>query len=527
MTIDLQHAKARAEDFRAQVCVIGAGIAGLTLAHRLIQQGINVAVLEAGSRTLDTQGEDLYAAAHLTGQRHLGTTQGRFRVFGGSSVRWGGQLLPLPQEAAWPISNEKLAPFTAQAQQLLGVDDLPVAAPEFFAQTQLPTPSLLGQLPQLQASLSKWVTFSRRNLAATLGRDLIANHRATLYLNAQATELLLSPSRTRIDAVLVKNPAGSSFRFEADHFIVAAGTVETSRLLLASRTVDPEGVGNTHDQVGRNFHDHLTLPAATLTGTARERLLRELRPWIIGRTLHSAKLQASPKLCSERGWNPVLAHLTIEEPEDSGIDILRQTLLAGQRGTSRFQHLTQLPGATVEALHLLWSAKLYHRRFVSARARVQLYLNAAQDVPSLSRITLSTDTDPNGVPQATVDWQITEKELATLREFAAHLREQLQPLGHDEDLDWNADLFTPNTPLRTIDDARHAMGGACMGSDPRTSVVDPNLQVHGIANLSIASPAVFPDGSPQLPTLTLMALCLRLADHLTALLQAIFDEVSL
>lgn len=517
MTIDLQHAEARAEPFRAQVCIIGAGIAGLTLAHRLSQQGIDVALLEAGTRSLDAHSEELFAAAHLTGQPHLGTTQGRFRVFGGSSVRWGGQLLPLPQDAAWPVSHEELAPFTAQAQQLLGVDDLPVAAPAFFAQTHQQTPSLFAQLPQLQASLSKWVPFSRRNLAATLGRDLVANHRANLYLNAQATELLLSPSRTRIDAVLVKNPAGPSFRFEADHFIVAVGTVETSRLLLASRSIDPDGVGNTHSQVGRNFHDHLTLPAATLTGTAREHLLRELRPWIIGRTLHSAKLQASSQLCRERGWNPVLAHLTIEEPEDSGVGVLRQTLLASQRGTSRFQHLTQLPGATVEALHLLWSAKLHHRRFVSARARVQLYLNAAQEAPSLSRITLSTDTDPNGVPQATVDWQITENELATLRGFAAHLREQLQPLGHDEDLDWNADLFTPNTPLRTLDDARHAMGGACMGADPRISVVDPNLQVHGIANLSIASPAVFPDGSPQLPTLTLMALCLRLADRLTTI----------
>jgi len=65
-----------------------------------------------------------------------------------------------------------------------------------------------------------------------------------------------------------------------------------------------------------------------------------------------------------------------------------------------------------------------------------------------------------------------------------------------------------------IDDARHAMGGACMGRDPRTSVVDPELRVHGIQNLFIASAAVFPDGSPQLPTLPLMALSLRLAEHL-------------
>lgn len=511
MNIDLQHAEARAEPFRAQVCIIGAGIAGITLAHRLSQQGIDVALLEAGGRSLDVNSEKLFAAAHLSGQPHIGTTQGRFRVFGGSSVRWGGQLLPLPQNAAWPISHDELAPFTAQAQTLLGVDDLPFSAPQFFAQTQQPIPPLLAQH---QASLSKWVPFSRRNLATTLGRELVANHRATIYLNAQATELQLSPSRERIDAVLVKNPVGTSFRFEANHFIVAAGTVETSRLLLASRSVDPAGVGNTHGQVGRNFYDHLTLPAATVTGRAREHLLRELRPWIIGSTLHSVKLHASPELCSERGWNPILAHITIEEPENSGVGVLRQTLLARQGGGIRFAHVAQLPSAAVEAVRLLWSAKMQHRRFVSARAHVQLYLNAVQDAPSLSRITLSNDTDPNGMPQVIVDWRITENELATIHGYAAYLRDQLERVGLHDGIDWNTDLFAPNAPLATLDDARHAMGGACMGTDPRTSVVDPNLQVHGIANLSIASPAVFPDGSPQLPTLTLMALCLRLADRI-------------
>jgi choline dehydrogenase-like flavoprotein len=58
------------------------------------------------------------------------------------------------------------------------------------------------------------------------------------------------------------------------------------------------------------------------------------------------------------------------------------------------------------------------------------------------------------------------------------------------------------------------MGGASMGTDSSTSVVDPNLRVHGLRNLFIASAAIFPDGSPQLPTLPLMTLTLRLAQHL-------------
>jgi choline dehydrogenase-like flavoprotein len=68
-------------------------------------------------------------------------------------------------------------------------------------------------------------------------------------------------------------------------------------------------------------------------------------------------------------------------------------------------------------------------------------------------------------------------------------------------------------PLVGLEDARHAMGGACMGSDPRTSVVNAEMRVHGVGNLSIASAATFPDGSAQLPTLTMMALALRVAER--------------
>jgi choline dehydrogenase-like flavoprotein len=107
---------------------------------------------------------------------------------------------------------------------------------------------------------------------------------------------------------------------------------------------------------------------------------------------------------------------------------------------------------------------------------------------------------------------IAERELATARKFTNYLHERLGSEG----IDWVPSLLDCNTEaaIPELDDARHAMGGACMGTDPRGSVVDRELKVHGLRNLFIASAAVFPDGSPQLPTLPLMALTLRLAHHL-------------
>jgi choline dehydrogenase-like flavoprotein len=520
MEIDLAQLDSSANGsdlLRAEICIIGGGIAGLTLAHKLVALGHDVILLESGGNM-----PDAFGPIQQAGYPHPGTSEPRPRALGGTSLTWGGQLLPLPSDAAWAVSAAELGSFSAEAEQLLAVDSLPYAAAEFFSELRESPPTLLDQLPQLTASLSKFAPFARRNLGATLGRSLRAHPKARIALHAYVNELLLTPARDRIEAALIRTRDGQTRSIDATHFILAAGTMESVRLLLASRCVAPEGIGNQHDQVGRNFHDHLTIPAATLREpgapgrlagrgeeSARAQLLKALRPWIHHGTLHSAKLSASPELIAQRILTPVLAHLTIDEPDNSGIGALRTLLRARQQNNLRpaFRaFLPQLPRALADAARLTLSARTQHRRYVSPRATVEIRLNAAQRTPSSSRITLSPDLQP------ILDWRVDPAELATLRTFAQHLRTHLNLDG----IDWNPALFTSHltAPIPNLDDARHAMGGACMGHDPRTSVVDANLCVHGIGNLFIASAAVFPDGSPQLPTLPLMALTLRLSEHL-------------
>jgi choline dehydrogenase-like flavoprotein len=348
--------------------------------------------------------------------------------------------------------------------------------------------------------------------------------RARVYLHAQVVELLLAPERSRLEAVIVRTPAGARVRFEADEVVLAAGTVETSRLLLASRSVAAEGVGNAHDQVGRNFHDHVTLPVATLTGAARARVVSELRPWVFfaggvgdvrGGTLHSVKLEASRELRERLGLNPILAHIAIVEPEGSGIAVVRELLTSLQRGEfgkALTTYAMKIPGAMLDGARLVLGAKLRHRRFISDGAVLKLQFNLAQDVPSSSRITLGSERDAAGVPEVVVDWRVTEQELGTMRRYAAHLKAQFEAMGLTG-VEWAPGILIEDEPLVGLEDARHAMGGACMGSDPRTSVVNAEMRVHGVGNLSIASAATFPDGSAQLPTLTMMALALRVAER--------------
>jgi choline dehydrogenase-like flavoprotein len=425
------------------------------------------------------------------------------------------------------IAPKELSPYYAEAENLLAVDHLPDAAAEFFTAIGSDPPNLLTVLEGIAPKLSKWTPFAKRNLAATLGHELLRHPKVQVFLHAQVTELLLAPGRTKLEAVLIRTLRGTEFRFEAEHFVLGAGTVETVRLMLASRSVVPEGVGNAYDQVGRNFHDHLTLPAAVLEGPVRTQFLRQMRPWIVnsdgvGRIVHSVKLEADARLRARLDLNAVLAHITLEESQGSGLAAVRAILLARQQdgvAHALLQHALQLPGAALEAIRLAWSAQVDGRRFVSASTRASLYINAAQDLPSASRITLSSDLDAYGEPLPVIDWRISAHELHTIRAFAAHLQEQLQAQGVGG-ISWQPELFRQDVPLLNLDDARHAMGGACMGSDPRTSVVNRQLRVHGVENLWIASAATFPTGDAHLPTLPLMALTLRLADQLSIALSA-------
>jgi choline dehydrogenase-like flavoprotein len=506
----LDSSAAGSDLLRARICIVGAGIAGLTLAHKLVALGHDVLILEAGGRA-----PEAFDPVQQGGYPHPGTSEPRPCALGGTSLTWGGQLLPFPRgDSSWPVSASHLAQFTAEAEHLLAVDQLPYSGAEFFQRIHKPVPLLVNQLPGIEASLSKFTPFSHRNLAHTIGRQLRAHRKARVVVNSPVVELVSSPTQNQIKAVLVRTPSGRTHCIEVAQVILAAGTIETVRLLLASRSVAHDGIGNQHDRVGRNFHDHLTITAASAHEPARTRLLAAARPWIYDGTLHSLKLSAGPDLRCELQLTHILAHLTIDEPDVSGIGTLRSLLRARQQNnftSSLREALPQLPRALADGARLALSARIRHRRYVSSQAAVQLRLNAAQRTPTASRITLSHDLRP------VLDWCIDPVELGTLRAFAQHLRTHLTFAG----LEWDPALLQLDlaAPIPNIDDARHAMGGACMGTDPHASVVDPDLRVHGIQNLFIASAAVFPDGSPQLPTLPLMALTLRLAGHLHKLTQ--------
>ncbi len=530
MQIDLESVFAgQAAPYRSQVCIIGGGIAGLVLATSLAKAGIEVHLLEAGGHAAEERSQRLYDA-DMAAARHAGTTEGRFRQFGGSSTRWGGQLLPYTEDIftppaglpslAWSLGAEAISRFYPQVEDLLDTDHLPFTA-DLYRAFGRKIPRDLSDSQDILLRASKWAPFSRRNLAPTLGEQAIASNKTMVFFHANATELLLAQDGTRIEAILVRDYSGRLSRFEASQYVLASGTIETSRLLLASRSTAPAGVGNESDQVGRGFHDHLSYSAATLTGPARAAMLSWFAPILKRGTTHTAKLEARPALRGRLNLLAVMAHVVIVEPDDSGAAVLRSLLRSMQQGDLRgalANSLPRLPGAAVEIGQLAYNAKIRKRRAVSARATVRLQIDTEQRARPENRIRLAShegEVDTLGVPRAVVDWRISSDEVYSIRRFAGFLREEFRRIGIGP-ISWHQELAAEmDAPLSNISDTYHPMGGTLMGTNRSSSVVDPELRVHGIGNLSVASCATFPAGGSSNPTFTLMALTLRLAARLT------------
>jgi choline dehydrogenase-like flavoprotein len=511
MHIDLDQLET-ANAQQSPFCIVGGGIAGLMLAQQLARLGLEVNVLEAGGLELEDRSQALYQA-EMAAMHHRGSTEGRFRNFGGSSTRWGGQLLPFSQDiftpapsspsAPWPIVESDIAGHYEEIQRTMHLGSLPFTDDLLTAlgHAQVPFPT------EIRLRFSKWAPFHKRNLAHTLGRQCMAHPLIRIFTHANV--VTLHGDGDRITSVRVLDYKRRAFDFRAGHFVVAAGTIESCRLLLASPAVP-----NEHDQLGRFFHDHLSFQAAILPPEARRQILNRLGPFFVKGVLHTCKMEATSELQRERGLLAVMAHVVVQEPEDSGTGAVRNLLTSVQRGNLNqafTRNLIPMLRGSSEVARLLWFSKVLRRRAVSKRAVVQLSIDMEQAATPANRIRLSDNLDALGMPKAIVDWRIGDAEYETARKFAQIIKQELEAAGFAA-LDWTPGLLDGVRPVMA--DSYHAMGGLRMGVDPASSVVDRDLKVHGLKNLYVASCAVYPSGGSSNPTFTLMALAMRLGDHL-------------
>lgn len=512
---------------QADVCVIGGGAAGITIARTLAGTSRTVIVLEGGDTVRDSA-EQAFADGDASGEpirsydKVIGVIDTRVRNLGGSTRAWGGFARPLmgleledrscQPVGGWPLWAAELATWYPQAHDLIGLGPFDYDAASWLARLGASLDLPLG--PELALTIAQK---RYRNFGTYYQADLAAASNVTVYLHSAVTNLNAAPAGAHVSSAQVGTLAGSGFTVEAPAFVLAGGGIENPRLLLASNDVVPAGLGNAHDRVGRYYADHFLAFGGFLASP---------HP---AASLGVIQLGGNSWPTTDGGSVKILGLLALSE------DTLRREDLPGVHLETIVADPTlgpnQATGITDDVIGELFAATgAGFGSIVAFNTFVEPILDPD------SRIMLSTRTDPLGRPLADVHWRYGPADQANLLRALELLGRSLAQVGAGR-IQHAGGWLTYGTPtggtgldayltritvtpdgdvpeLVPMSTTFHHMCTTRMDPDPSKGVVDIDCRVHGIDNLWIAGSSVFPTAPGYYPTITLLALALRLADHL-------------
>jgi choline dehydrogenase-like flavoprotein len=491
------------------LCIVGAGAAGISLALEWRGAGHRVILLEGGGFELESEVQDLYRG-EIAGRRYYPLQSARLHFFGGTTGHWGGHCAPYDAQdfearewvpgSGWPIGRADLDPYYARVHPLVEVPG-PFEYDAGYWEREDPD---LRRLPfDARRVWTKIWQFSPPTRFGTRYRDaLLRAPDVHLYTHANVCNIEADASVTRIDGLEVRGFDGRRQQVRARAYVLACCAIQNARLLLASNGRASAGLGNDRDQVGRYFMDHLEVATARLVlpapGPLKLYLYDTFQTRIHGQLALTAEAQREQRILN---GTVALIPAPLADPSaaidwfpaDAGEvlkiwDEMERAYRAGER-----------PRADPSK----------YREFV-------LFARQEQAPNPASRITLSGEKDALGVPRARLDWRLSDLDARSMRAMHRVLgrevgRSGIGRLRLDEWLTRDAPAWPD-----TLGGGWHHMGTTRMHADPKHGVVDANCKVHGIANLYVASSGVHPTSGAANPTLTLLALTLRLSDHLKA-----------
>jgi len=503
------------------ICIVGAGAAGLVLAQSLVARGLDVVVLESGGAQIDDEVEALNAIDNANG-RWTGAFRSRCRGIGGTSQLWGGRCIPISTsecearpylgDLGWPFRLQQLDRYTSGVETLLKLDH---SSFDGLEEGGLP-----GNDEDFACRWAKWPRFADCNLSLLMRKEMRTNRRLRIWSNATVTDWELDTDHGRVRSLTARNKTGNQVRVFAQHFVLAAGTVETTRLLLWLRRSSNDRALATCQVLGHYFQDHLDISAATISrknAKATNRLFGYRFSNSVRRSIH---LELSRATQQQAQVGSAFAYITMDL-DNSSLNAIKSVARQIQRGQVNPAEIARL-SVQLKLLtqSLLW--RMARRQlFVPADAGFKLHICAEQAPAWDNSITLSPRHDMFGVPLPRIKWTPTLPDEQTLRTAVAAIERFWNRQGWNQlaPLQWSAAVQNPQARLIDLaEDYYHPSGSARMGTDPSTSVVNANLTCHGIPNLSALSAATFPRAGSANPTFTIMRMALRLADHLEALL---------
>ena len=428
--------------------------------------------------------------------------------------------------AGWPISREELQPFYVRAQQLVEAGQYRYDLAQWVEAVGEVDDMSAAQLEQTFWQKSPPTRFGQRYL-----EPLRTAENITVLLNANLTSIQTAGEQGVVDSVELRSLQGKSAHVRARCVVLACGGLENPRLLLAAAPAWPRGLGNEHDLVGRFFMEHPWFQVGTILPTEPYTLVDRYYRHAAGGHLHRSGWRFSEGEQERLGVQNCCVELSVEAYRQGGVQAagkLWRDLSHGKLPPDVADRvvtvLSDIGGITESVIR----KALLHRTVNKPPERLTLQVDLDPKPNPDSRVTLAGERDALGMPRVQLDWQLTEDDERSMAVLARRVADELTRLGQgrvrlhpalqEPGGGWAraGNLIghdvAPDAPPMHI--SWHHMGTTRMAASPREGVVDADCRVHGTANLFVAGSSVFPTTGNANPTLTIVALALRLADHL-------------
>ena len=533
------------EVLETHVCIVGAGPAGITLAREFANQNFQVCLLESGGLDFDSETQSL-ADGIVIGDPYPEISQTRLRQFGGTSHFWEGQngykeygfrCLPLDEidfeqrdwlpYSGWPFTKAHLEPFYERAQTVCKIGPYAYNAEDWEDRRAVRLP-FKGD--RVTTSISQYAP--RTPFTYGYREELKQAPNVTTVLYANVINIETDEANQTVTRLRIACLQNREFWVTAKLVILATGGLENARLLLASNQQQPAGLGNQNDVVGRYFMDRPILSARLIPFNRKifdQTTLYDIYPTkgvpVMARVKLTETVMRSERLMNNGAqlFPRPLAH---QREATLALRSLISAIRNGKPSQDVFKHLgTALRGADYIVAAGFWSAvrqipslrrgdwsylPLEKQRF----SEFEIFYQIEQAPDPNNRVVLSPERDRLGQNKVELHWRLNPMDVEHAvrvqeiwaEEFATAGLGELQFARTQEDLKFEKPAM------------HHHMGATRMHNDPKQGVVDANCKVHGISNLFIAGCSVFPTSGYANPTLTLIALSLRLADHIKTLM---------
>lgn len=480
------------------VCICGAGVAGITLALNLSQK-LNVLLLEGGGFEFSPESQSIYQGKSV-GQDYADLAATRLRYFGGTSNNWTGWCRPLDSydfepksfvpHSGWPIRRADLDPYLEKTELILDISDN-----ESWHEPESYFEKKLDATTDFQSSNFKFSAPTR--FGQKYREEIERRSNITCYLNANVTEVRLTEDLSRLDHMNVRNYSEGKFQVRARVFVLAAGGIENPRILLNSNQQVPAGLGNQNGLVGRFFteHPHAQVGDFILEDHAREYVEESLygdtfkerlrglicgSKWALGAV---GKIRGRRLSCVNRRqyiFSPSPEFMERERILNFGL---------------RLRTHSPDPGRDMDGT---------------------LFIASEQAPTPLSAITLGSEVDRFGMPRVKLDWRLSTIDLRTIQRAVFRFGEVFADLdlGRLRVVDW----LRSDPPMYAGTYGHHHIGTTRMGESPADGVVNSFQKMFRTNNLYIAGSSVFSTGGHANPTFTIVQMTLRLADHIGSVL---------